>query len=37
MFGDALAAGVLLAVQLAAFALVAVAALVTPAGKLETA
>jgi hypothetical protein len=32
VFGDALAGGVLLAVQLAAFALVAVAALVTPAG-----
>ena len=37
VFGDALAAGVLLAVQLAAFALVALAALITPAGKLETA
>jgi drug/metabolite transporter (DMT)-like permease len=32
VFGDALAGGILLAVQLAAFALVAVAALVTPAG-----
>ena len=32
VFGDALAGGVLLAVQLAAFALVAVSALVTPAG-----
>jgi drug/metabolite transporter (DMT)-like permease len=32
VFGDALAAGVLLAVQLAAFALVAAAALVTPTG-----
>ena len=37
VFGDALAGGVLLAVQLAAFALVALAALVTPTGKLETA
>ena len=36
VFGDALAGGVLLAVQLAAFALVALAALITPAGKLET-
>jgi drug/metabolite transporter (DMT)-like permease len=32
VFGDALAAGILLAVQLAAFALVAAAALVTPSG-----
>ena len=32
VFGDALAGGVLLAVQIVAFALVAVAALVTPAG-----
>jgi hypothetical protein len=32
VFGDALAAGILLAVQLLAFALVAVAALVTPSG-----
>jgi drug/metabolite transporter (DMT)-like permease len=32
VFGDALAAGLLLAVQIAAFALVAVAALVTPTG-----
>jgi hypothetical protein len=32
VFGDALAAGLLLAVQIAAFALVAAAALVTPAG-----
>jgi hypothetical protein len=32
VFGDALAGGVLLAVQLAAFALVALAALLTPAG-----
>jgi drug/metabolite transporter (DMT)-like permease len=32
VFGDALAGGILLAVQLAAFALVAVSALVTPAG-----
>jgi hypothetical protein len=37
VFGDALAGGILLAVQLAAFALVALAALITPAGKLETA
>ena len=37
VFGDALAGGVLLAVQLAAFALVALAALVTPTGRLETA
>jgi hypothetical protein len=37
VFGDALAGGVLLAVQLAAFALVALAALVTPTGKLQTA
>jgi hypothetical protein len=34
VFGDALAAGVLLFVQLAAFALVAVAALVTPSGQV---
>jgi drug/metabolite transporter (DMT)-like permease len=33
VFGDALAAGVLLFVQIAAFALVAVAALVTPTGE----
>ena len=33
VFGDALAAGILLAVQLAAFALVAAAALVTPHGE----
>jgi hypothetical protein len=32
VFGDALAGGVMLAVQLAAFALVAAAALLTPAG-----
>ena len=37
VFGDALAGGILLAVQLAAFALVALAALVTPTGRLETA
>jgi hypothetical protein len=37
VFGDALAGGLLLAVQLAAFALVALAALVTPTGKLQTA
>jgi drug/metabolite transporter (DMT)-like permease len=37
VFGDALAGGILLAVQLAAFALVALAALVTPTGKLQTA
>jgi len=37
VFGDALAGGVLLAVQLAAFALVALAALVTPTRKLQTA
>jgi hypothetical protein len=37
VFGDALAGGILLAVQLAAFALVALAALITPAGRLETA
>ena len=37
VFGDALAAGVLLAVQLAAFALVAAAALVTPTGAERTA
>jgi hypothetical protein len=36
VFGDALAAGVLLAVQLAAFALVAAAALVTPTGAERT-
>ena len=33
VFGDALAAGILLVVQLAAFALVALAALVTPTGR----
>jgi multidrug transporter EmrE-like cation transporter len=33
VFGDALAAGILLGVQLAAFALVAAAALVTPSGE----
>jgi hypothetical protein len=33
VFGDALAAGILLVVQIAAFGLVAVAALVTPAGR----
>jgi hypothetical protein len=32
VFGDALAGGMMLAVQLAAFALVAAAALLTPAG-----
>ena len=37
VFGDALAGGILLAVQLAAFALVALAALVTPTGNLQTA
>jgi hypothetical protein len=37
VFGDALAAGVLLAVQLAAFALVAAAALVTPSGHGQVA
>jgi len=37
VFGDALAGGVLLAVQLAAFALVAVSALVTPAGHASPA
>jgi hypothetical protein len=37
VFGDALAAGLLLAVQLAAFALVAVAALVTPSGHAQPA
>jgi drug/metabolite transporter (DMT)-like permease len=37
VFGDALAAGLLLAVQLAAFALVAAAALVTPTGQPQTA
>jgi hypothetical protein len=33
VFGDALAAGILLGVQLAAFALVAAAALFTPSGQ----
>jgi hypothetical protein len=37
VFGDALAAGVLLFVQIAAFGLVAVAALVTPTGQTSTA
>jgi multidrug transporter EmrE-like cation transporter len=37
VFGDALAAGVLLFVQIAAFALVAVAALVTPGARTSTA
>ena len=37
VFGDALAAGVLLAVQIVAFGLVAVAALVTPGGRVVTA
>jgi drug/metabolite transporter (DMT)-like permease len=37
VFGDALAAGLLLAVQLAAFALVAAAALVTPSGQAQPA
>jgi drug/metabolite transporter (DMT)-like permease len=37
VFGDALAAGVLLFVQIAAFALVAVAALVTPTGQAQPA
>jgi drug/metabolite transporter (DMT)-like permease len=37
VFGDALAAGLLLAVQIAAFGLVAVAALVTPGGRVATA
>ena len=37
VFGDALAAGVLLFVQIAAFGLVAVAALVTPTGQTATA
>ena len=37
VFGDALAAGILLFVQIAAFALVAVAALVTPTGQAQTA
>jgi drug/metabolite transporter (DMT)-like permease len=37
VFGDALAAGILLVVQIAAFALVAVAALVTPSGRVATA
>ena len=36
VFGDALAAGVLLVVQIVAFGLVAVAALVTPTAKLAT-
>jgi drug/metabolite transporter (DMT)-like permease len=37
VFGDALAAGILLAVQIVAFGLVAVAALVTPGGRVATA
>ena len=37
VFGDALAAGILLGVQLAAFALVAAAALVTPCGHTRPA
>ena len=37
VFGDALAAGILLFVQIAAFALVAVAALVTPTGQARRA
>jgi drug/metabolite transporter (DMT)-like permease len=37
VFGDALAAGILLFVQIAAFALVAVAALVTPTGQPQAA
>jgi drug/metabolite transporter (DMT)-like permease len=37
VFGDALAAGILLVVQIAAFALVAIAALVTPSGRVVTA
>jgi drug/metabolite transporter (DMT)-like permease len=37
VFGDALAAGILLVVQIAAFALVAVAALVTPTGHARPA
>jgi drug/metabolite transporter (DMT)-like permease len=37
VFGDALAGGILLIVQLAAFALVAFAALVTPTGQAQTA
>jgi drug/metabolite transporter (DMT)-like permease len=37
VFGDALAAGLLLAVQIVAFGLVAVAALVTPSGRVATA
>jgi len=37
VFGDALAGGILLVVQLAAFALVAFAALVTPTGQAQTA
>jgi drug/metabolite transporter (DMT)-like permease len=36
VFGDALAAGILLVVQIAAFALVALAALVTPGGQVAT-
>jgi drug/metabolite transporter (DMT)-like permease len=37
VFGDALAAGILLFVQIAAFVLVAVAALVTPSGQAQAA
>jgi hypothetical protein len=37
VFGDALAAGLLLAVQIVAFGLVAVAALVTPGRQTATA
>jgi drug/metabolite transporter (DMT)-like permease len=37
VFGDALAAGLLLFVQIAAFGLIAVAALVTPTGQAQTA
>jgi drug/metabolite transporter (DMT)-like permease len=37
VFGDALAGGILLVVQIAAFALVAFAALVTPTGQAQTA
>jgi drug/metabolite transporter (DMT)-like permease len=37
VFGDALAAGILLVVQIAAFGLVAIAALVTPSGRVATA
>ena len=37
VFGDALAAGILLVLQIAAFGLVAVAALVTPSGRTATA